>query len=183
MPVTAQLATPKNSWVRGLINNSTSSAFPTIINTTTDPVSVDSTTPTSNAIVLSAADSNLALSFFGTGADNSTFEAQVWGWSRLLSTDSAQVPLWKPTFLIQVQATLSTSVGVALATQIATERDADTIATSGSVTGLTSGFYNILSPANNVIATLVLDTLGFERVGIYFKTGTATACNAGVRTL
>ena len=172
MTISSEIVTSHEVFKRSLTNNSTSTSFSNPAPTTTEPETVDSDTPTSNAKVFSPTKNAIVMNFFGTDADGETFDVRFFGWS--LATDGTNTPLWVPSFLVQLTATLSTATGVAGAAVINTEFFADTLVASTSVTG-SSSFY-AHSPENNVIASCVLDTFGWDKIEARFDlTGAASA--------
>lgn len=110
---------------------------------------------------------------FGAGDEDSTFDLRVTGWSR--TEDSS---LWVPVTLAQVTCTLSAAVGVAGKLVINTERFADTI-----VQVLGSDSMQILSPADDTIASVLIDGMGFRYLQITADLGTATGANALIKKL
>ena len=163
-------------WLRGLQTNSTSTAFPSLVNTLTRPATVQGDYFT----VACGQYSDLALCPFGEGADDSTFDFRIVGWSQVVNGMGNSTPVvWKPTTIFRGTATLSTSVGVADATQTDVERDADTI-TAGSPV-ITPSLYTIYSPADNTPAMLIINVLDFELMAVYFDRTGATAANLNYR--
>jgi hypothetical protein len=87
-------------------------------------------------------------------------------------------PLWVPVPLGEFLCTLSTVVGIAGATAVATDRFCDTIAIV-STSGVSGQGLEIYSPADNTIGHVVLDMRGVRKLEITFTTGSsATSCNA-----
>lgn len=171
--------------------NQTSNGYVSKIPTTTEPVG-DAGTATGAAVIdLTAPDTLGGLTsanramvhFFGAGSDTNTFSCRVIGWSCV-----AQAPgglalggrpvLWVPTVLVEVQATLSVQVGIAGSSALNTDRFADTIALTGTTANAGQGV-EIVSPANDTIAHLVVDLKGAQKLEFSFTTGgSATDCNA-----
>lgn len=110
---------------------------------------------------------------YGIGNDDHTFDMRIIGWYRVASDVNSL--LWIPVILTQVAVTLSTAVGVAGKTIIATERFADTISLT---TGNDDIDQSITSPTGNVIAHFVCDTKGAEKIEFTFDKGSGTDCNA-----
>lgn len=102
---------------------------------------------------------------FGTGSDNATFTLQVVAWSNVSG-------LWVPSILYEATCTLSTSVGVAGAAVVATERFADTI-TSTANKGNANVDVVVLSPADNTPGHVVIDVKGAEMVEVRAAAGNA----------
>lgn len=97
--------------------------------------------------------------FFGTGADDATFLAQLIGWKQTIGI--AATSLWIPVPLLEVTCTLSTIEGVAGADVIATERFADTLVLTSGYSTTYGGGTQVTSPTGNVIAWLVSSLNGF----------------------
>ena len=118
--------------------------------------------------------------FYGTGSDNNTFSARVLGWRYV--EDNPNTRLWIPVMLVEFALTLSsTPVGVAGKTIVATELFADTIVLTYGNDDIS---VDIVSPAANVIAHVVLDTKGSQKIEFSFTTGgVATDCNALIALL
>lgn len=165
------------AWTRGLTTNSTQTSYPTVANTTTAPATVQG----SYFTFQSGWYNDLAICPFGTGDDGGVFDFKVVGWSRVVNgLGNGATVLWKPVTIFRATATLSTSVGVEGATQTDVERDADTIV-AGSPT-ISSALYTIYSPADDTPAMVVLNSLDFEIVAIYFDRGSnCTGANANWR--
>jgi hypothetical protein len=167
------------SYMRRMTSNAVTSAFPTVANTTTPPATVDA----SHFTVPVGQYSDLYLSFFGTGDENSAFDFRIVGWSKVangLGNDQSVLPIWKPTTIFRGTATLSTSIGVAGSVQATTERDADTIVAGSPV--LTTSLYTVFSPADNTPGYVALNVLDYEVIAVYFDiTPGATGANAFIR--
>ena len=178
MTISSEIVTSHEVFKRALTNNSTSTSLAAPTPTTTEPETVDSDTPTSNSKVLSPTKNAIVMNFFGVGSDEEKFDVRVFGWS--LTTDGTNTPLWVPSFLVQLTATLSSPVlGVAGAAVNNSEYFADILVASTSVTG-SSSFY-AHSPENNVIASCVLDTFGWDKIEVSLSvnpTGTDDATSA-----
>lgn len=161
---------------RGMLTNSNTGSYPTIANTLTPPVGVDGSFVTFPV----GQYSDLVIAPFGTGDENSTFDFKVVGWSKVVTADGLGTPsIYKPTTIFRATATLSTSVGVAGASQTNLERDADTIVAGSPV--LPTSMYFIYSPADNTPGFVVLNVLDFETIAVYFDLGTATGANVNTR--
>lgn len=117
---------------------------------------------------------NVILVPYGAGADNNTMSVRVISWREASG-------LWIPTIVCEVACTLSTSVGVAAATVIDTERFADTLTLTYGNAGVDC---QVFSPANNTPAHVVVDAKGATILEVIFSTGgSATSCNALVAYL
>lgn len=119
----------------------------------------------------------LNLIAFGAGADNATLNLLVTGYRRVKLPGGAEPDTWAwvPRHLAELVCTLGTAVGVASSTVVDTDRLADTIA--ASTAGVTGGS-NIISPGNNLVASVEINHGGDELVCISGKTnGSATNWN------
>jgi len=131
------------------------------------------TTAPTGERVISVAGNYLVVTFFGTGADNTTGTCGVYGWRQVDG-------LWIPFHLIDLNFTLSTAVGVSGEAVINTERLSDTIE-DGTVGGPTLGdqaWRGLSSPAGNVAGHAYIPTLGFPLLELDVYAGTATDVNA-----
>jgi hypothetical protein len=108
--------------------------------------------------------------FTGTGADDATYIARIWRWKAIRDAAGALIE-WVPTRVGDFAITLGTSVGVAGGGLGTSERYADVIAESGTPP---SPDYEIASPADNGIASLLVNTNGARYLQIQIGT-TATA--------
>lgn len=172
------LYTLLNHWERVYATNATDSSFPSRVPTTTAPAVANPPTgvfePSPGESGLHRAGPGLLkLMFYGTGADNSTFNARVIGWAKVAVSGSTT--LWVPTVLAEYVATLSAAVGVAGAALVATERFADTLSRT---TGIENVSDQVLSPGADLPAHALVDAKGFTRVEVTFDLVTATAANA-----
>lgn len=162
-----RLGASKCGWLKVASSNDASSSFSHAPTTTK---------PTSNIIDrnLTVIETYAQFMFFGTGADNTTYDVRFIGWNSV-----SNGTLWVPTLLAGVTCTLSAVVGVAGADVVATERFADTVvgASLNASTGIT-----ILSPTTDIApGHVLLDVLGSDLVQVQFKMVTATNGNALVR--
>ena len=120
----------------------------------------------------------VTLVFYGVGSDNATFSARLIGWRRVYENGVESTSIWIPVKLCEVAVTLSTAVGVAGKLIDETNRFADTIALTGT-TANDDVSIDIVSPADNTIAHMVVDFKGAEVIEVTFTTGgSATSCNA-----
>lgn len=149
---------------RALSTNSTAS-FATIISKVADPWLTD------GCIKLKHRVDKMAVQVYGVGNDDGTCGCKVYGWRAVRR--SGGVTLWIPTQLVHLAATLSTSVGVADAALLATERFADTVAA-------TSGALNTVLPTvtANTPMTAIVTVSGFDVIQFDFDKGTVTSVNA-----
>jgi hypothetical protein len=119
------------------------------------------------------------IQFVGAGSDNNTYDVQIWGW-QMLGSDSTPTE-WVPTLLSYVTCTLSSMTGVSGQSISNTDRIADTIALA---TGFNANVSNeVVSPANNTGAHMMVDVRGFRKVQIEFKMVSATNGNCIYRAL
>ena len=116
---------------------------------------------------------------YGTGSATNTFSMRIIGWSKLPSSSPPQKPdLWVPVVLAELLCTLSSVTGVAGSDVDNTQLFAGTIAIVGT-SGNPGVSLDIVSPANSVIAHVVADMKGFQKLELSFSTGSsATDCNA-----
>lgn len=167
------LGTQTNEWVELLSTNSTDTSFTANAPTTTEP--------TGAGIVdlfriAGKVHNNVAFIFYGTGNDDTTFDARVTGWQKVST-------LWVPVPLLEVSCTLGTSVGVSGASVTDSERFADTVTVAAAYTGLANTAYRVVSPTGNLIAMLMIDMAGLPKLEVEFDRTGATACNALYRVL
>lgn len=141
----------------------------------TTAATITNRTPTPNEPkgngILNGRKANQALLFFhGAGSNNQTMTARITAWSK------TSLGLWVPTPLLGLDIILGPATGTVAGEVVATELFADTISvTSG--TGFTSA-YEIISPADNTIACIKIDTFGSPLVQVDLAKGTCTSCNA-----
>ena len=166
--------------------NATDNGFPSKLITATKPTGIGDSAAqaTESAIIFDGSNAGAAtynavvLQFFGAGANNNTFSARVIGWSKLIEDGNVVTQVWVPTDLCELAVTLSsTLVGLAGKTVVATDLFADTIALTGT-TANDDVSIDIVSPANDRPAHVVLDIKGFQIIEVTFTTGaSATDCN------
>jgi hypothetical protein len=163
------LSTKSDDWAKAYSANATDTSFTSLIPTTTKPSGSgviqwrnigDDTAP--NAILFEP---------YGTGADNSTFDFRLIGWSA--APAPGLTTLWRPTRLFAATATLSAMVGIAGAALIETERSVDTIASV--VSWLSAVEYS--SPTGDLQASVLIDGLGFELLQFSVDLTGATGAN------
>lgn len=115
--------------------------------------------------------------FTAVGAADTTMRARITAWRRLFKTGSAAYDLWVPHTLLFLTITVGTATGPALhATNVpVTERFADTIVATNAFTTQ----YEILSPADNTVASVKVDLFGSQKVQVQLDTNSSsTSCNA-----
>jgi hypothetical protein len=169
-----------------LAANATDTSFAALVSTLTEPTGAGVLTLAGNT----SRPKKLHISFFGAGADDSTFDARIIGWDRV---EKPGADLWIPRILCSLTLTLSTQVGVTGARVIATDRFADTmvvhatVAPQSTFTDVVSaaaasrGVVEIFSPANNVIAWAKVPINGAEKIQVVFDMTGATNGNAVYR--
>lgn len=173
---------------RALTTSYATNGYPTIIPTTTQPsgagVFFPGGTPSATYALgtenlpssLSTSYSVMAV-FFGAGSDNTTFSSRLIGWKQTQGISA--LSLWVPVPLLQVQCTLGTSIGIASADVINTDRFADGISlTAGyGTTDMNGVLVNTLS--NDLVGHLIAGVRGFGCLQWIFDTGgSATNANA-----
>lgn len=152
--------------------DSTSSSFPSKVNTHTKP--------SGNGIIEFgglAIPNAIKVLPYATAGDNDTFSVRIISWE---SVSDGATELWIPTVLAELACTASADVGVAGMIVTNTERFADTITL---VTGNDDISIDIVSPTGDVKAHAVLDLKGARMVELTFDStavGT-TAMNALVK--
>ena len=149
--------TPKKGWTKLATANDASTSF-------TAPAAT-ATQPTTNAFS-GIQGTTVEISPFGTGADNTTFDMRLVGWS---STASG---LWVARIICNLSCTNSAYVGVAAHTVINTERFVDTITVN-------SGGANVVIPTGlaDTPLTAVINVSGFEVVTAEYDMTGATNAN------
>lgn len=176
---TTRVITPTSPWLGPAFStNTTAAAFATIEPTLTLPA----TSSANGAAILPASNARLRLCFFGEGADNTTFDIKVVGWSRV-SVEGASVDPpanpdktieWIPSALAVFTVTLGALTGAAGGVLGgATHRISDLI-TPGSYT---TDSVKITSPGDGLAATVEMENLGFQKFGVYFDMTGATNGN------
>lgn len=149
------------SYVKARTANATDSSFAAKNPTSTAP----SGTGVVEVSRTGVGPADLLLVFFGEGADNTTFDVRVIGWSPVGS-------LWVPTLIAQMSCTLSAVVGVAGYDVTASERFADTIS-------LGNGIAVVTNPASDAMpATALVDVAGYRKAEVVFDMTGATNGNA-----
>ncbi len=164
--------------------NQTSNGYVSKVPTNTEPGTPndDAGTATGTSVIKLSSDSgssaqNQAIIVpYGTGSNNGTFLMRAIGW-RYVGTDPT-TRLWIPVVLGEWTCTLSSSIpGVAGKTIVATELFADTIVIVGTTGG--DNALGISSPAADIMAYIILDLRGSQKLELTFTTGgSATDCNA-----
>jgi len=154
----------RHNFVRGLTTNSTDADFGAIIPTTTKPVTVDSTTPTANLIVLPCSGSETQIIPFGQDTDNDQLTIRATLWRKVPRTTNTGLDLWVSLHVGTFELTLSAATGVAAAPVINTEFFVDTITEVG--TTWYDALVSVHSPANNTPGIIRVTTIGFDLIQI-----------------
>lgn len=158
--------------------NCTDTSFPSKVPTNTEPTGDAGTAGGASVIDLSqgniAVHNGVALIPYGLGDENDVFAMRIIGWKRVGTV--AATLLWIPVTLAELTCTMGTSVGVAAMTILNTERFCDTIVL---VTGNDDVSIDIVSPADNTIAHVMMDVKGFKKLEVCFDmtTGSPTSAN------
>lgn len=170
--------------------NSTSSSFPSKIPTVTEPsgdgVHNLGTGPGGQVPAW------LKVLAYGSGNENQTFDLRVIGWNRT-PPDALNTVMWIPSVLGQFTCTLSAIVGVAGGYVVDTERFVDTLiihatiaaqlqstdvtADASAAAAASTGKILICSPANDLIAHMLVPLEGCEKVEFTFDMTGATDGN------
>lgn len=180
------LMTASTSFRKARSVNQTSASYVSKLPTATEPTGDAGTATGSSVIELvapglspgsgSQVPNVMLASFFGEGANNSTFSARLVGW-RPTGEENRETMLWIPVTVVAFTLTLSsTPVGVSGKVIDSNQLFADTIAL---VDGNDDVSVDIVSPEDDTIAHAVIDLKGFRKVEWTFATGgSATSCNA-----
>lgn len=163
------LETLKSPFARVLAANATDAGFPSRIPTLTQP------TLAIGSLDGGVQQNGVRIVPFAVGADDTTFAFRVIGWHYIGSGPSR---LWIPVPLGEFNCTTCTAVGVAGGAVLNTERFCDTIALQGTTANANVGV-EIVSPANNTIAYVLVDLKGAPLFEVTFDIGTGpTEMNA-----
>lgn len=167
------LDTLSSEFARTHTTNATDSAFPSRVPTVTEPAGdgILDICKLPSGLVANAA----LLVPYGVASDNHTFDMRVIGWRRvpMRGSQSALLPLWVPCPLYQLAWTHGGIVGVANSTVLATERFCDTVTkTWGPDSGIT-----LYSNAADLIAGVLVDFLGHQKLEVTFDLGSGTSLN------
>jgi hypothetical protein len=127
-----------------------------------DVATISTTVPAANTLgVHHVAETNLAkLVFFGAGAENAQFYANIYGFAPVNGGTSTQ---WVPTLIARLLCTLSNVTGVAGQLIVDTDRFCDSISLiEGDPT------IKIVSDVNNRIASVLVDLEGSHYLAVKF---------------
>lgn len=149
-----------------LAANSTATSFTANAATTTEPTGTGIVTLSR---VNGRVHDNVLLVFFGTDANNETFDARVTGWSKVGT-------LWVPVVLAEFECILGAGVGVSGASVADTDFFVDTIAIDAAFSGLSGTAVQVCSPTGDQVAHVLMDMKGFAKMEVEFDlTGGASA--------
>lgn len=160
-----------NGFAKAYATNATDSSFASVADTTTEPTG-------DGVISLASGDRvgawTASIIFFGTGDANDVLLAKVYGVRRIGAASWTYIPL------LSLTVTLGAKTGVAGGAVVATELYADTIVVASPSYGVADSSYRIVSPADDTVARVMLDTEGYEKLVIKFddSTGNPTSMNA-----
>lgn len=168
--------TSSESYVKARSVNETSNGYVSRVPTNTEP-SGDAATATGASIIDLGRDGGVApnglvIIPYAVASADQTFSLRVIGWRKVITQ-------WIPVNLGEFACTAGTAAGAG-GDILTTELFADTITvTVGSTLSGEAPSENIISPANNTIASILLDLKGHNKVEVRFTTGgSATSCNA-----
>lgn len=168
----------RTPWARALENSSTATAFPNTgagpIATTTQPDTVDSSTPTGNLLIVNGGTEFMHLMPFGTDAADETFVVRIVGWREARMIGATSTTLWVPTHISDVTMTLGAKIGVAGASVINTDFFCDTAV---AVANGDTNRVQLFSPTGDAYATIRVRLDGFQKIGVYFDLVTAASAN------
>lgn len=184
-PVTIE--TWSSDFIKARSVNQTSASFVAKLPQTTDPSGDAGTAIGSSVIQLAREPGPRALNSvkivpYATDSDGATFSMRVIGWTKAPDPTRATTDAWIPVVLAEFLCTVSSgNPGVAGAYVVATELFSKQIAMTYGNANLT----DIVSPnVAGLLAHVVMDVKGFQRLEISFTTGgSATGCNALVSFL
>lgn len=127
--------------------------------------------------ILPGGASFIKLIFYGTDAADETGSARLLGWERQVGIGDDKTPLWVPTYMVEVQFTLSTLTGVDGTEIDSSQFLADTVTQTNGDSDVA-----IVSPANDAgVATLSVDPRGAHYVEVLLTNGTAADVNAAAK--
>lgn len=161
-----KLETLKAPFARALAANATDTSFPSRVPTITQPT-----------LMLGDVDGDiqqngLEILPFAIGADNETFSIRIYGWRFIgPAGPHAYSRLWVPVVLGEFACTLCAQVGIANSPVLNTERFCDTITLVGTTANANVGV-EIVSPANDTIARILVDLKGYQFWEPTFDIGT-----------
>lgn len=183
MATRTQIQTQRNPWIRHLRYPSTkTSAAALPANSATAPVSVDSSTPTSNKAVIPVFGNTLKLAFIGTDAADEIVVPTVYAWRKqmhvIIPGYDAPADDYASEFLLSATVTLGAKTGISGGVVTDSELYADTIVQVEGSEGPTSQVLEVFSPANDAVAWILIDPQGADYLEVQFDLD--TAASAGV---
>lgn len=166
------LQAQSGGYAKALATSSAATSFTSLIPTGTEP--------TGDGVINLGFAADIAPNFlelipYGLGDDNDEFSMRVTSWTRY--GDNPETYLWIPKPLLEVACVMSAAVGVAGKLIIATERFCDSIAIVGAI-GLSGESVRIISPGSDLIASILLDVQGSQKVQFTFDMTTGSPTNA-----
>jgi hypothetical protein len=130
---------------------------------------VPTTTAPSGNGVITGVRRKVLLVFFGTDAEDEQFNVRVLGWRKIDD-------LWIPRPIVTTAlVTLGAATGIVSELVDDTQFFADTIGAAGA--GSDSDL-EIVSPTNDLLAGIILNPRGAQRVEVVFDRTSAADCNA-----
>lgn len=125
----------------------------------------------------SAVQNCIKVMLYGTDANNETVAARFYVWSLLIELGDMDTAVWIPTLLCEVTGTLSsTIVGVSGGIVNASQMFCDTLAIVGT-SGNDDVSIDIVSPANDTPAHIVMDFKGGQLFEPVLEIGTGASAN------
>lgn len=168
-----QIETLSTDLALAFVTDATDTSFPSKVPTVTEPTN-DGVMPTGGS---SQACNALVFNIIGTGADNAVITGvRVIGWKKKTPNKAGnKKTLWVPTVLCELGAVLGNIAGVANTDVGASYFFADTITL---ITGNANISNEIVSPTGDIIAHVVVDVKGCEKIEFTVDLGAnATGCN------
>ena len=121
------------------------------------------------------------LLLFGEDGNDEEFDVHVYGWSRFENAPGQTlVDVWVPTLLFAGACIVGTNTGVEGAVVSDSDRFVDTITIHGNPGDSAAKIVNPAG-ASSLLASVTLDTRGFDLLQISFDKGTNLNANALVR--
>jgi hypothetical protein len=161
------LETLSQAFAKALATDATDTSFLSRVPTGTEPTNDGVINLSKDGAVCQ---NGILLIPYATAGDNDTFSMRLIGWRRLGNLSGTL--LWIPVVLVELACTASAAVGVAGRLVPNTQRFADTITL---VTGNDDVSVDIVSPTGDVIAHVMADLKGFQKVELTFDSTAAGA--------
>ncbi len=182
------LGTSAQPFRRARLTNATDNGFPTRVPTKTEPTGTGNNAAQATASGVHSLNgsvrggigqNSVIICPYGVGSNDNTFSFRVIGWRVVDDQSDLSLREWIPVKLAEYSVILSsTPAGAAGGILGATNLFADTIAIVGT-SGNDDISMEIVSPADNTIAHVVVDLKGAQKLEVTFTTGgSATSCNA-----